>query len=695
MKTARCCSLVAAWVVLSCLCHAQITFTDVTATAGTGLGDGTARPVAWGDSNNDGLPDLFLPTSGSSTNKLYINNGNGTFSEIAAIVGLNDIANTNTCSWVDFDNDGDLDLLTTTAGAGPTRLWRNNRETGIDTTFTSIESLVGINMTSAQMSTWADYNNDGFVDFYSPVSNSTSSDALYRSNAAQSFTNVADSAGVNHPVSGVLEQGMHWGDYDKDGDPDLYIANLAAAGPSYFHRNNGNGTFTEIAPTLGFQGGGRGGQWIDYNNDGLWDLSMTAYAGASVPVPIRVFRNNGNGTFTDLAASIGISDGLISWSLTWADFDNNGFEDVFVTASGQSTTCQLYRNNGDGTFTNVTSAAGLAGLVQLCAAWADYDNDGFMDLYTSGAASAGNHLFKSSRDTTTHWLKVNLAGTVSNRSGVGAQIWVKSGSLRMMREINTGIGWRSQNMMTAHFGLSTNTAADSVVVRWPSGNVSVMTNVQTDRTVTITEQALVPRPIINVSPDTLTLILANMYRDSIRVANTGTATLRVDTIYAVGDTLNWFLRVNPRSFTLAPGAFRHVRVYLDIPVHAAPIFQFIDTLFVRSNDPIDSVVNVVLRGDYPRGVGTEEKPFTFGLEQNYPNPFNPSTKISFKLKVSSFTKLKVFDLLGREVATLVNEVKQPGTYEVTWDAGERSSGVYFYRLAAGSSVETRKLMLLK
>ncbi|MDL1892701.1 T9SS type A sorting domain-containing protein, partial [Sphingobacteriales bacterium CHB3] len=191
----------------------------------------------------------------------------------------------------------------------------------------------------------------------------------------------------------------------------------------------------------------------------------------------------------DVAAQAGITDAVISWGVTWVDFNNDGYEDFFVAVSGQSTSCLLYKNNGDGTFTNVTSQAGLPAFAQLSAAWGDYDNDGDMDLYTSGAASAGNHLFRNNSDTTNKWLKVNLVGSIANRFGVGARIEVYAGSLRMMREVNTAIGYRSQNMLTAHFGLAGNTLVDSIVVRWPNRQQTgtVLRNVGANQVLALTE----------------------------------------------------------------------------------------------------------------------------------------------------------------------------------------------------------------
>lgn len=447
----------------------QTTFTDVTFSAHPTLGEGTSRGISWVDFNNDGFLDLFVPTSGTSANKLYRNNGNGTFAEVAARVGLADPVNTITCSWGDFDNDGDMDLLTTATGA-PTILWRNNLlPGGTDTSFSNVTAQAGISMSGAQMSAWADYNLDGHLDFYSPVSNSASSpDALYRNTGNTTFINVADSAGVNHQVSGVLEQSVHWGDFNKDGYPDLFIGNIQTNGTSFLHRNNGNGTFTEIAATLGMNGAARGAQWVDYNNDGLWDLSLTPVAGATL-LPVKLFRNNGNGTFTDVAVTAGLTDMFVGWGVTWTDYDNDGYEDLFVLASGSSSSCALFRNNRDGTFTNVTASAGLSGLVMLGAAWGDFDNDGRMDLYTAGSTTSGNRLFKNNNTSGANWLTLKLHGFVNtNRAAVGARVELYAGSLRMMREVNTGIGYRSQNMMPLHFGLGTNTHADSIIIYWPT-----------------------------------------------------------------------------------------------------------------------------------------------------------------------------------------------------------------------------------
>ncbi len=656
--------------------NAQLTFTEVSTSAGSGLGDGTTRGISWADFNSDGLLDLFVPTAGSSPNKLYMNNGNGTFTEVAAVVGLNDLANTITCSWADYDNDGDLDLVTTATGA-PTRLWRNNRETGTDTSFTSVETAAGISMSGAQMVVWADFNNDGFVDFYSPVSSSASSpDGLYKNNGDGTFTNVSSSAGVNNQVSTLLEQAVHWGDFNKDGYPELFIGNLQTGGESLFYLNNGNETFTSTASTYGFNIAGRGSQWIDYNNDGNWDFCFASYAGGTTAIPVNLYRNNGNNTFTEIGSSSGITDNLISWGVTCGDVDNNGYEDIFVAVSGQSTNCQLYLNNGNGTFSNATSTSGLGSLVQLEAAFGDYNNDGWLDLYTSGSASNGNKLFLNNGITGKHWIQIDLSGIASNKSGVGAQIDVIAGSLKMMREINTGVGYRSQNQLRAHFGLDVNTNVDSIIVRWPSGTVDVLTNVSPDQIITIAEGETVPVELIsfNFSVSGNNVLLS--WQTATETNNLGFA------IERSGDNINYLEIGTVPGFGSSTECKSYS--YTDKLVNCGTYYYRLKQIDYDGSFEYSKIIKV-----------ETELPTKFSLAQNYPNPFNPNTTIKFTLPEKEFVTLKIYDLLGNEVIVLLNEEKTAGNHSVKFDASNLASGTYFYKLQTGSFVGTKKMILLK
>jgi hypothetical protein len=100
--------------------------------------------------------------------------------------------------------------------------------------------------------------------------------------------------------------------------------------------------------------------------------------------------------------------------------------------------------------------------------------------------------------------------------------------------------------------------------------------------------------------------------------------------------------------------------------------------------------------DVITGIGSEgEIPARFALMQNYPNPFNPSTTIRYSIAKNSFVTIKIYDALGKTVNTLVNENKNPGNYEISFDASELASGLYFYKIQAGDFTDVKKMILIK
>jgi hypothetical protein len=403
-----------------------------------------------------------------------------------------------------------------------------------------------------------------------------------------------------------------------------------------------------------------------------------------------LFKNNGNGTFTNVASSAGLTDNLIAWGLNCADYDNNGFEDIFVYCSGQSTTCKLYMNNGNETFTEVISASGIgASLVQLQAAWGDYNNDGWMDLYTSGSASNENHLFRNNGEAGKHWLQINLVGDSTNRSAVNTQVDCIAGSLKMMREVNTAAGYRSQNQLRVHFGLNTETQADTIIVRWPSGWTDVFTNVAADQIITITEFETIPVE--------LTSFTASVSDNNVEL-NWTTAT----------ETNNRGFEIERYALSAKHKGWEKIGFVAGFGTTTEPkSYSFVDEN-ISSGTYSYRLKQIDYDGSYEFSEVIEVEVaqiYKFSLEQNYPNPFNPSTSIQYAVDSRQFVTLIVFDILGREVATLVNEEKPAGKYEVEFNAAELpsgvsakggyASGVYFYQLKAGNYIETKKMVLMK
>jgi len=281
-----------------------------------------------------------------------------------------------------------------------------------------------------------------------------------------------------------------WGDYDNDGRLDLFVAlNGLGGGEHILFHNDGGGSFTRVntAPT-GFSAGG-GGDWGDYDNDGDLDLFIAQYANGANDL---LYRNDGGGTFTRITNGPVVISGGRSQFGVWGDYDNDGWLDLFV-GNDNGEPQFLFHNNGDGTFTRVTQGdvVNLGGNVTGFA-WADYDNDGFLDLFIARGNSRvrETNLLYHNGGNSNKWLTVVCAGRVSNRSGIGAKVRVKANIAGVprwqLREINSGNGFQSSGLR-AHFGLGDATNVDLVRIEWPSGAVQELRNVAMNQILTVKE----------------------------------------------------------------------------------------------------------------------------------------------------------------------------------------------------------------
>jgi tetratricopeptide (TPR) repeat protein len=254
------------------------------------------------------------------------------------------------------------------AGLAPTNLHYEN-----------IAPKIGLNKTSGGRGTAIfDYNNDGLLDI--AITSAHGGSNLYRNNGDGTFTDVSVESGIDQAVNGFS---IIAGDYDNDGNVDLFVTRLGwYPGEGTLFHNNGDGTFTDVTAQSGIETWGPcfSASWVDYDCDGFLDLFIPNNAGGIFDrhVPNRLFHNNGNGTFTDVTEKAGIAGIMPAIGSAWGDYNNDGFPDLFVSGLGAG---QLFRNNGDGTFTDVSRAAGITepAIGTLCA-WCDYDNDGWLDL---------------------------------------------------------------------------------------------------------------------------------------------------------------------------------------------------------------------------------------------------------------------------------------------------------------------------
>jgi len=362
--------------------HAQVTFTDVTQSANVANSAGNqsrlGTNLAWGDFDGDGDLDLYVTNWGSSVsqaiNRLYSNNGNGTFTDRASSSGVADGAFRNSVDahWIDFDNDGDLDLYVTEFFSQD-QLYQNNG----DGSFSNVTGSAGVNVISQGDETsaaWADFNNDGNIDLY--ICKKRFRNTLFHNNGDGSFSEIGATAGVND----ILDtRHAAWGDYDKDGDEDLYVVNEQN---NALFKNDGTGGFTEIACDVDNTGEGRNASWVDHDSDGDLDL-FVANIGANV-----LYKNNGNDQFANITPTVvkSISGAWVSWAGAWADYDNDGDIDLFVANGADSRSGQvspLLQNDGNDTFSNITTSSGLntgSGSAMAVGA-ADFDGDGDLDIY--------------------------------------------------------------------------------------------------------------------------------------------------------------------------------------------------------------------------------------------------------------------------------------------------------------------------
>jgi hypothetical protein len=280
---------------------------------------------------------------------------------------------------------------------------------------------------------------------------------------------------------------------------DLYVANRNQ--PNRLYRNNGDGTFTDVAPLARVDdpGSGEGVAWGDYDNDGDLDLNLANY-GDGVN---RLYRNGGDGTFTDVARAAGVAPQSRSGEppaayvgASWADFDNDGLLDLYVVRVNGANL--LYRNNGDGTFTDVALEVGVAsgegGGSGRAAAWADYDNDGDLDIFVANFMPGPNWLFEN-RGAGLNWLVVKATGVSTSRDAIGTRITVDATiagkHVSQIREIASASSRHAQDSLSAEFGLGNATTA-RVMVRFPSGSEISLPDVNANRSVTVLESTAHP-----------------------------------------------------------------------------------------------------------------------------------------------------------------------------------------------------------
>ncbi|MCA8951235.1 MAG: CRTAC1 family protein [Planctomycetes bacterium] len=449
--------------------------------------------------------------------RLYRNDGAGRFEERAAAAGLEGLTGGLNLLQADYDNDGDLDFVVLRGawwyenGRHPNSLVRNNG----DGTFTDVTFLAGLDAPRCptQAAGWADYDNDGDLDLY--VGNEHSARApsrsqLFRNNGDGTFTDVASAAGVTNDR---YCKAVSWGDVDGDRDPDLYVSN--ADGDNRLYLNRGDGTFVDVAGERGVVDPQQGfpAFFFDVDNDGDLDLFAANYgtsighivahligvelAGSGRP---RLYLNDGAGRFREAGVEFGLTYPSLPMGANFGDLDNDGWLDLYLGTGDPEYESLMpnlaYRNVGGARFEDVTMATGLGHLQKGHGiAFADIDDDGDLDIFAEmGGAypgdAFGNALFENPGHGN-RWLTLHLIGTASNRSAIGARIRVvveQDGRERSIyRWVNSG-GSFGASPLRQTIGLGRPDRIDRVEILWPTtGRTQTVTDLALDATLTVTE----------------------------------------------------------------------------------------------------------------------------------------------------------------------------------------------------------------
>jgi enediyne biosynthesis protein E4 len=473
-------------------------FTNITEQAGV-MVKGWGMGVAVADFDNDGNLDLFVTGYGHSV--LYRGLGNCKFEDVTETTGLNGITGFATgAAWGDYDRDGHVDLFV-------------SRYTHVDMShlpaFGSDEKFCRFKGVLVQCGPWG-MPGEG--------------DYLFHNRGDGTFEDVSKKTGMDDPQH-RYGLGAIWADYDNDGWPDLFVAN--DAGPNFLYHNRRDGTFDEVGMlagvALGDDGqelGSMGVDFADYDHDGKLDLLVTNYTDQVD----NLYRNLGGGAFSDMgwAAKIGQpSYRYIKWGAGLVDFDNDGWVDLFINnghvypqvdaipnSPGYKEPMQMFRNNHDGTFEDISKASGVFDIPpesRRGAAFGDVYNDGNLGILVLNIGEAPSLLINKARNSN-HRVAFHLIGTKSNRAAIGARIAIHTAGVMQFNEVRGGGSYLSQNDLRQHFGLGVADKMETVEVSWPTGKIELLRDLSSDFIYTITEghgitaRVPLPPPLNSTSP---------------------------------------------------------------------------------------------------------------------------------------------------------------------------------------------------
>lgn len=475
--------------ILSSLCIGlrSQTFSDVTNQANIqvqlpAMGD----LVLWFDYDNDGWLDFFGGTE--YENFLFRNNGDGTFANIITGSGLENIF-PKAVAIGDCDNDGFDDLLVSSFHVSvPPKVFKNLNGKGFAEAYNAPVS------NGSFRAIWLDFNGDGKLDFVTCSHGGNTLLFLNKGNCQ-----FEQATGIDSFNTGMIPAAA---DFDNDGLQDIYVAIESTTKTNRLYRNIAGSAIQDVTFSAGVSDyrNSVSAAWGDMNNDGFLDLYV---ANISSNRNVLLY-NRGNSTFEDRTLAAGVSDAGDARTSAWQDVNNDGLIDLFTT--NHVATNKLFLNNGDGTFTNIAPQANISGPSDgFGVSWGDYDKDGDLDVLICGH-SFGPALLRNNLNNGNSFLNIKLVGVFDNRSAIGARVTLFSNGQMQIREVNGGQGATGQDAFPLHFGMGQQTVADSIIIRWPSGAIQKKYNIAANQHLTITQEGNIPPTrfrLISPSPDTV------------------------------------------------------------------------------------------------------------------------------------------------------------------------------------------------
>ena len=539
---------------------------------------------------------------------------------------------------------------------------------------------------SNNQSAWGDYNNDGFLDLIISSFNDncitcTYPLLLFKNNGNGTFTRINTG-----PIAGYIgiTSGVTWGDYNNDGNLDLFVS-VHQNNNNLLFKNDGNGVFTQIISGSIVNDGGesRACAWSDYNRDGYLDLFVCNQDNQNN----FLYRNNGNGTFTRITTGSIVNNGGWSRGCMWGDYDNDNLPDLYVV-NYQGQTNFLYHNNRNETFTRITSGPAVNDIDwgSTCN-WADYDNDSFLDLYVTNNNST-NKFYRNNGDGTF----TSIISSISNWSGY---------SYTSNWSDYDNDGW-----------------IDLFIPVYGSYNRLYKNLGGVNMTLILSE-------IISLEGGTSIGGAWGDYDNNgkIDLFATNTASNTVNYLYKnIGQTGNYIICKLKGCQSNRSGIGSRIKVYAgdlrlirEVSSGNAAGNMLWQHFGLGSKTIIDSIivswpfgtdnrfhkltnVNVnqsIVIDECTIGIISSEIPVKYELKQNYPNPFNPTTQIEYSLLKPGNVNISVYDISGKLIRTLVNSYQSTGTYRENFDGVNLSSGIYIYKIETGEFSDIKKMILVK